>query len=111
MELDIQKQDDIIIIRPKGSIDSKTAGNLQKRILESISEADQVAMVFSDVDFVSSAGLRLLLMMYRQVTAKNGAVVLVDVSEEIKEVMEMTGFIKFFKFSDHLEDAVKQLSK
>ena len=110
MELDIQKKNDIIIIRPKGSIDSKTTGNMQNRIMENISESTKVAMVFSDVNFVSSAGLRLLLMMYRQVKSKNGTVVLVDVSEEIQEVMEMTGFIKFFDFSDHIDNAIKTLS-
>ena len=110
MELDIKKEKDIIIIYPKGSIDSKTTGTIQNRIMENISDSTKVAMVFSDVDFVSSAGLRLLLMMYRQVKSKNGSVVLVDVSDEIQEVMEMTGFIKFFNFSVHIDDAIKTLS-
>ncbi|MFH2142190.1 MAG: STAS domain-containing protein [Bacteroidota bacterium] len=107
MNVNISTKDDIVIITIEGSIDSKTAGDLQSQIIGKVSESDKVMLVLSKVDFVSSAGLRILLMVYRQINAKNGKVVLVGVSEEIKDVMSMTGFINFFEISENIDDAHK----
>lgn len=106
MKIRIDKKNDVVVISPEGSIDSKTAGDAQSQIMNHVVETDKIVLLFTKVDFVSSAGLRLLLMIYRQIKSKNGKVILVDVSDEIKEVMEMTGFINFFDFSDNLNDAL-----
>jgi anti-sigma B factor antagonist len=54
---------------------------------------------------MSSAGLRVLLAVYRQMTAQNGQVVLVGLVEEIKDTMSVTGFLDFFTTADSLEEA------
>jgi len=107
MTVDINKNDDAVIISIEGSIDSKTAGELQTQIMESASDTSKVVMDLYKVDFVSSAGLRVLLMVYRQIKSKNGKVILVGVSEEIQDVMSMTGFINFFEISATVDDALK----
>ena len=106
MNVEITNNTGIIIITIEGSIDSKTAGDLQSQIMNKITETDKVILDLSKVDFVSSAGLRLLLMVYRQIKLKNGKVILVNVFEEIQDVMSMTGFINFFNISNTIEDAI-----
>ena len=101
------QKDDITIIELEGSIDSKTTTDIQKKVMDVVINSDKLILVFSKVNFVSSAGLRLLLMIYRQVTSRKGKVVLVDVSEEIRDVMEMTGFINFFTITKTVEEAGK----
>jgi len=108
MEVTIETKDDILIITLEGSIDSKTAPDVQQKVLESSAESKNVILDLSKVDFVSSAGLRVLLMLYRQIKAKNGKVVLVGVSEEITDVMSMTGFINFFEIEDTVDNAIKK---
>lgn len=76
------------------------------QIMGKVSETDKVILSLSKVDFVSSAGLRLLLMVYRQIKLKNGKVILVGVSEEIQDVMSMTGFINFFSISNTIDEAL-----
>ncbi|MDR0412736.1 MAG: STAS domain-containing protein [Dysgonamonadaceae bacterium] len=107
MEVKINIQDNIATIAVKGSIDSKTSGEFSTQIMDRISSTDHVLLDFSDVDFVSSAGLRVLLMIYRQIKSKNGKVVLVGLLDEIKDVMSMTGFINFFEIADSVDVALK----
>ena len=107
MNVNIKADGNIVIISIEGSIDSKTAGDLQSQIMEKVSETNNVLLDLTKVDYVSSAGLRVLLMIYRQIKLKNGKVILVGVSEEIKDVMSMTGFINFFEITDNIDNALK----
>lgn len=108
MKVTIQTKNDIVYITIQGSIDSNTAGELQSRILEELASRNQVIMDLTEVDFLSSAGLRILLMLYRQLNAHGGKVLLVNVSEEICDIMSMTGFINFFELYGSIEEAEKQ---
>lgn len=109
MNVEISTNENVVIITIEGSIDSKTAGGLQAQIMEKVLETNHALLNLSKVDFVSSAGLRVLLMVYRQIKSKNGKVILVGVSDEIKDVMSMTGFISFFRITDTIESALNSL--
>lgn len=106
MNVSIEKSGVNIIVTIAGSIDSKTAPDLQQSIMQVIGDSSKVVMDLTQVTFVSSAGLRVLLMVYRQLKAKDGKVVLVGVSDEIKDVMFMTGFISFFEIKPTLDEAL-----
>ena len=106
MNVEIKTISETMIIMIEGSVDSNTASALQTQIMEKMTEADQVILDLSKVGFVSSAGLRLLLVIYRQIKSKNGKVILVGVSEEIRDVMSMTGFINFFEILDTVDNAL-----
>lgn len=106
MEVCFNTSENIVIITIEGSIDSKSSGGLQSLIMDKVAETNNVLLDFSKVDFISSAGLRVLLMIYRQIKSKNGKVVLVGVLEEIRDVMSMTGFINFFEITDTIDDAL-----
>jgi len=105
MEVIIHTKNDIVYITIQGSVDSKTAGDLQARIMEKLADLNKIIMDFSSVDFLSSAGLRVLLMLYRQLNANGGKVLLVGVSDEICDIMSMTGFINFFELYNTIEEA------
>lgn len=109
MDLKISTKENIVTISIQGSIDSNTAGNLQSQIMDKVAVTNNVLLDLTRVDFVSSAGLRVLLMIYRQIKSKNGKVILVGVSEEIYDVMSMTGFVNFFEITDTVENALKML--
>jgi anti-sigma B factor antagonist len=106
MNVTVKKEGEVSIITVEGSIDSKTAPELQQTVLDVTAEANDVVIDLSNVSFVSSAGLRVLLMVYRQIKAKNGKVILAGVSEEIKDVMSMTGFITFFELTETQTEAL-----
>jgi len=69
-----------------------------------------VILDMSKVDYLSSAGLRLLLLIYREFAAKKGRLVLLGVSEDIQTVMLHTGFLNFFTLAGSRAEALKALS-
>jgi anti-sigma B factor antagonist len=59
---------------------------------------------------MSSSGLRMLLVTYRMITGKSGMVILVGLSEEIRDTMSLTGFLDFFTYLPTLDDALKAIT-
>ena len=110
MNITFKKSGDVEIAEIEGSIDSKTAPELQQSILDGVAGTSKIVLDLTKVGFVSSAGLRVLLMVYRQLKGKDGKIVLVGVSEEIRDVMFMTGFISFFEIDKTLDEAVRKIS-
>ena len=76
----------------EGRLDTTTAGQLQDELIPAFDEAKDIRLDFSKLAYVSSAGLRVLLMGQKTAKAKDAAMTLAGVSEEIMEVFEMTGF-------------------
>ncbi|MCM8756505.1 MAG: STAS domain-containing protein [Candidatus Omnitrophica bacterium] len=104
MEIEIEKKERFTIVRLIGNLDSNTSPQAQAKILPLASNQCYLALDMSRCNYVSSAGLRVLLMLAKQFKAQGGRLGLVGVCEEIKDVMEMTGFINFFEMYNKLED-------
>lgn len=79
-------------------LDSNTSGDEQAKIVALIEQGHSVALDLSGCSYVSSAGLRVMLYVFKLAKAKSRDVCLVGVSQEVKDVMHMTGFDKFFRF-------------
>ena len=80
------------------SLDSSNAPEIQKAILAVLDQEKSIILDMSGCTYVSSAGLRVMLYSYKVAAAKGNKVYLVGVSDEIRDVMSMTGFEKFFDF-------------
>jgi len=105
MEIKIHQDGDVAVAVVSGEIDSKTAGAAQAELLPLIEKSAKAVLDLKQVTFMSSAGLRMLLLLYRQATAHEGKVALVGLSDEIKDTMSMTGFLNFFRVAETLEAA------
>ena len=75
-----------------GRLDTTSSPRLQEVLLPSFDEADDITIDFSGLAYVSSAGLRVLLMGQKTAKSKNATMKVTNVSEEIMEVFDMTGF-------------------
>ncbi len=96
------------LVKATGRVDSKTAPQLGKAF-ESITEDDRFKIVFdmSEVQFVSSAGLRVMISVQKTCKRWNrGELVLAGVSAKIRDVMDLAGFIPLFKFYGTTIEAV-----
>jgi anti-anti-sigma factor len=84
--------------KPKGRLDAATAAAHEKSIKELlVGEVNSIAIDLSEVDFLSSAGLRVLLTAAKAAQAKGGKVVLISPNLSVLEVLEVTGFDKFIQ--------------
>jgi anti-sigma B factor antagonist len=104
-DLDTQAPTPVTLISISGDIDGSTAPSVQADILAAAAPDIKMILEMTQVSYMSSAGLRVLLAVYRQATAQNGQVVLVGLVEEIKDTMSVTGFLDFFTTTDTLDDA------
>ena len=76
-----------------GKLDTITAPRLQDLLIHSIDEAGQIELDFTKLSYVSSAGLRVLLLGQKTAAAKGASMILSGVSEEVMEILEITGFV------------------
>ena len=84
------------IIEVTGQVDSKTIGDLRDYLDENIKGDLPVALELSEVPFMSSAGLRTMLILFRKTQDMNVKLCLVGLNEEIAETMKVTGFYQYF---------------
>ncbi len=96
------------LVKTTGRIDSNTAPQLAEA-LGAINGADRFKIVFdlSGVDFISSAGLRVLIDVQKTCKRWNrGELVLVSVPQRIYGALDLAGFVPLFKFFDDVVEAV-----
>ena len=75
----------------EGRLDTMTAPELEEELRQSYEGADSLTMDFSKLEYISSAGLRVLLSAHKAMSAKGGMTVK-NVNEIVREVFEVTGF-------------------
>jgi anti-sigma B factor antagonist len=109
MNITLKSQDDVVVAELNGEIDAKTAPTVTKEILPIITPGSKVLMNLTQVSYMSSAGLRSLLSLYRQSTAKDSKLVLVGLSEELQDTMSMTGFLDFFTTAETVDHGISTL--
>ncbi|MDB9493616.1 anti-sigma factor antagonist [Spirulina major CS-329] len=103
MKINIKTVGDIQVIALEGDVDANTAPKVQQHVLSLAEPKSKILLNLTDVPYMSSAGLRMLLSLYRQTTTKQGQLVLVGLGEDIRRTMSVTGFLNFFTTCDTLE--------
>ena len=105
-----EEQDDAVVLCPTGRVDGTNVTILQGAVRERL-EASQVRLVFDlvELNYISSAGLRVLLMAARDLQAQGGKAVFCNLSEQIRQVFEITGFDKILSVHGNREDALSAL--
>ncbi len=111
MNIVIKEQDGIKIAEVTGDIDSKSAPEAQEQLLAFVAANKTVVLDLKSVGFMSSAGLRMMLLLYRHANAGNGKLALVGLSEQIKDTMAATGFLRFFTVCGSIAEALASLKK
>ena len=91
MTIEIKKNDEETIIEIVGRLDTITAPALDKTINEDIGDAKNLVLDVKGMEYISSAGLRVLLSAQKKMQ-KIGSMKVTGVCEEVMEVFEMTGF-------------------
>jgi anti-sigma B factor antagonist len=91
MTMEIKKNAEATIIEIVGRLDTTTAPALEKAINEDIGDAKNLVLDLKGVQYISSAGLRVLLGAQKKMQ-KIGSMKVTNVCEAVMEVLEMTGF-------------------
>lgn len=95
MEIVKQNNGGELVIAIKGRLDTNTAPELEKAALEEIKNFKKLTLNLVDLDYISSAGLRVILMLHKSMTGQGGKLVVSRPKDEVLEVFDMTGFSSF----------------
>ena len=97
MEISIKEERDWTIIGVAGRLDTVTAANFEKECLGCLDQGKtSVALDFSALEYVSSAGLRSVLIVGKKAKASGGSLAICGLTGLVEEVFTMSGFDSFF---------------
>ena len=85
------KENEKLCLSLEGRLDTVTAPQLEKELQESVADVKELTLDFERLEYISSAGLRVLLSS-QKVMNRQGEMKLVHVNETIREIFEVTGF-------------------
>lgn len=91
------------------SLDSSNNAQEQEKILAIFDNGNSVILDMTDCTYVSSAGLRVMLYSYKVANSKGLKLYLIGVCDEVRDVMSMTGFEKFFEYYNTVEECQKSI--
>jgi anti-sigma B factor antagonist len=101
-------QDGIKIFRLKGRLDSNTSPELEDKLFQAISDGSKKIIVdFEDIDYTSSAGLRVVLKASKTLGREDGRLILCSMHKYIREIFKTTGIDKFVQILDTMDEALK----
>ena len=92
MQISTRTRNDIHIVGITGSLDSTTSPEAQKSLTAMLAGAKKVALDFTELDYISSAGLRVLLGAAKQLRASGGKLGMFGLNQSVREVFEISGF-------------------
>ena len=91
MTIEIKKNAEATIIEISGRLNTMTAPSLDKAVNEDIGDAKNLVLDLKGLEYISSAGLRVILGAQKKMQ-RLGSMKVINVCEEVMEVFEMTGF-------------------
>ena len=92
MQISTRTHNDVHIVAISGSLDSTTSPEAQKSLTTVLASAKKVLLDFTQLDYISSAGLRVLLGAAKQLRASGGTLGMFGLNQSVREVFDISGF-------------------
>ncbi len=106
MQINRKEQDGIVTLSVSGRLDAVSSVDAEKEFNEVLDAGHDMLLIdLSGLDYISSAGLRVLLVVAKRIQQKGGRVTLAGMVAGVKEVFEISGFSSIFKIFDSIDDA------
>ena len=111
MQIGEEQQGGALVIAPVGRVDSVSSGELEKVVLSRIDAgARRLVLDLAGVEYISSAGLRVLLIAAKRLKAPPAALVLCGIGPGVRTVLELAGFLPLFAVEPGREQALARVA-
>ena len=100
MQVTVETIEDRTIIKVDGRVDAMTTQDLQDVIMNTFQSCSKIELDFAQVEYISSAGLKTLLLGQKTANSKGGQFTLRHVNDMVMEVLNMTGFASILHIDD-----------
>jgi len=110
MNIEQETRGDVLVIRLAGRLDSSSAPELERLLLDQLTAGlKRLVFDFAMLDYVSSAGLRVILLAGKKLRAVQGKLALVGLRDMVREVFEMSGFLTLFAVASTVDEGVAKV--
>jgi stage II sporulation protein AA (anti-sigma F factor antagonist) len=111
MQISEERQRGVVVVAPAGRIDSTTAVVLEQ-YFSGLSGADarRIVVDLAGAEYISSAGLRVMLVLAKRVRENGGSLALCDLSESVRQVFDLAGFVPLFAIEATREAAIVRVA-
>ncbi len=107
MDIPIERDGGTAVLMIQGRIDGSNAMEFQENLQGTLTETDQIVVLdFGELTYISSAGLRVLLMVAKELSRRSGSLAVCSLSESVQEVFQVSGFDKIIMVRASKEEAV-----
>jgi len=107
MEIKQEKRDNALVLSVIGRLDATTATELESALIPQIEkERVKIILDFGRLEYISSAGLRVLLLGMKTTKRVAGELLICNMGDHIREIFDIAGFLPIFTIKDTLEDAL-----
>jgi anti-sigma B factor antagonist len=111
MNITISQECGTAVASITGDITHAVAAELQEKLLALLSSVEDLVLDFGGIGILTSAGLRMLLLLYREAQGGHKTLLLAAVPESVEDVMSVTGFWEQFVTCKSVDDAIKKVTK
>ncbi len=110
MRIEEERTERALVIAPVGRLDSVSSGELERRVVERIDGgARRLVVDLAGVEYISSAGLRVLLMAAKKLKDPPARLVLCGLGSAVRSVLELAGFLPLFAIEPTRKEALARL--
>ncbi|KAB0614663.1 STAS domain-containing protein [Castellaniella defragrans] len=110
MPFAIDKSGSALIFQPEGQVNSANAAAFEADLMTQVDKGEhRIVLDLARLDYISSAGLRVVLLLAKKLKQAGGALVLCDIQPNVREVFEISGFLAILKVCATRADAVAAL--
>jgi anti-anti-sigma factor len=111
MEVTQKEENGIVSIVIKGRLDADSSAEAETVVKEALGgEANRLLFNLGELEYLSSAGLRVLLSAAKEMRRRDGKIVLCDLNEFVKEIFEVSGFQSLIPIAETVDSGIEILS-
>jgi anti-anti-sigma factor len=104
------ENEDVVCLKIDGRLDAKTAADAEATVKGLLKEGRRKLLFdLSQMDYISSAGLRVILMAVKELRSKQGKVVLCRLTPYVKEIFDVSNFASIIPIADSVETGLQQM--
>lgn len=105
-----EKSGDVLILRLKGRLDAISTPGAEKKVFDFINTGQyKLILDFSGIDYISSAGMRMLLSTTKKLKGMSGHLVICNITNNVMDVFKMSGFDHVLELSKTEQDALHKI--
>lgn len=110
VEINVEEEGNIHVVSLSGRLDASTTPVVEKKLEGLLAASSRIAIDCSEIDYLSSAGMRLLLSMTKKIHAKKGTLAFFGMTDDVMEIIRMAGFERILKIFSTKKEALKSFT-